>query len=103
MTFRRGSEAEVWSSVCNTCLGLMLVVLLTLGWLPSWDNIKDTAERDSVRGVSLSGESHVVTWTPSAWMDAEFRPNVRGCRALITRPRLHALKACPPFSIPARY
>lgn len=81
----------------------MLFVLLTLAWLPSWDNIKDTAKQDGVQGVRLPGESHVVTWVPVAGMDTEFRPSVREWRALITWPGLHTLKACYPFSIPARY
>lgn len=70
MTFGRRSEADAGSGVCSTCLGSMLLVLLTLGWLPSWDNIKDAAEQDSVQGVRLPGESHVVTRAPAARIDA---------------------------------
>lgn len=69
-----------------------MFVLLTLGWLPSWDNIEETDEQDSVQGVHMPAESG--TWAPAAGMGSEFRPSVRACRALVTWPGLHSLKPC---------
>lgn len=61
-TFSRNSKVEAGAS--STHLGLLLCLLLALGWLPLWDSISDTAEQGAGHSTDLPGEGLSCVCSP---------------------------------------